>query len=112
MIKGKTNSPLMKQESTPPAQSNSSTGVQVSVLVPVFNTGKCLQRCLDTLSAQDCEGIEFICVDDGSTDQSGSILDRHAASDKRFRVIHQPNGGYGKAMNLGLSAARGHISAS
>ena len=107
MIKGKTNSPLMKQESTPPAQSNSSTGVQVSVLVPVFNTGKCLQRCLDTLSAQDCEGIEFICVDDGSTDQSGSILDRHAASDKRFRVIHQPNGGYGKAMNLGLSAARG-----
>ncbi|MBR5195174.1 MAG: glycosyltransferase [Akkermansia sp.] len=97
----------MKQEATPPAQGNSNTGIQVSVLVPVFNTGKCLQRCLDTLAAQDCVGIEVICINDGSTDQSGNILERQAAVDKRFRVIHQANGGYGKAMNQGLSVAKG-----
>ena len=107
MIRNETDAPLMKQEATPPAQSNSCTGIQVSVLVPVYNAGKCLQRCLDTLAAQDCEGIEFICVNDGSTDKSGIMLDQQAAADKRFRVIHQANGGYGKAMNHGLSAARG-----
>lgn len=107
MLESKTNTPLMKQESTSPAQDNSNTGIQVSVLVPVYNTGKCLQKCLDTLAAQDCVGIEFICVNDGSTDKSGTVLDQQAAKDNRFRVIHQANGGYGKAMNLALSAARG-----
>lgn len=85
------------------------TGVtpKLSVVVPVYNSGDYLRVCLDSLAAQDCEGIEFVCVNDGSTDGSPAELDARAASDSRFRVIHQPNGGYGKAMNAGMAAARG-----
>lgn len=79
----------------------------VSVLVPVYNTGQLLDKCLETLIAQTCPDIEFICINDGSTDGSGDKLDAIAAVDPRFKVIHQSNGGYGKAMNAGLDAARG-----
>ena len=79
----------------------------LSVVVPVYNSGKFLRLCLDSLIAQDCRDIEFICVDDGSTDGSGDVLDDWAAGYDHVKVIHQPNGGYGKAMNLGLSLARG-----
>lgn len=97
----------MKQSTTPPGQNDSSIDIQVSVIVPVYNIEKCLQRCLDTLAAQDCRSIEFICINDGSTDNSGSILNQQSSVDNRFRVIHQTNGGYGKAMNQGLTIARG-----
>lgn len=80
---------------------------KLSVVVPVYNSGGYLRVCLDSLAAQDCEGIEFICVNDGSTDGSPDELDAQSAADSRFRVIHQPNGGYGKAMNAGMAAARG-----
>lgn len=79
----------------------------ISVVVPVYNSGEYLRVCLDSLAAQDMQSIEFVCVNDGSTDASPSVLDSRAAADARFRVIHQPNGGYGKAMNAGLAAARG-----
>ena len=51
--------------------------------------------------------LEAVCLDDGSTDRSGEILDRYAASDSRIRVIHKGNEGYGRTMNLGLSQAQG-----
>ncbi|MBQ2379416.1 MAG: glycosyltransferase [Akkermansia sp.] len=79
----------------------------ISVIVPVYNSGAYLRVCLDSLVAQDAESIEFVCIDDGSTDGSPAELDAQAAADSRFRVIHQENGGYGKAMNVGLAAARG-----
>lgn len=79
----------------------------ISVLIPVYNSGKLLTLCLDSLAAQDLADIEFICVNDGSTDGSGNVLDDRSTADSRFRVIHQPNGGYGKAMNAGIAAATG-----
>ncbi len=79
----------------------------ISVIVPVYNSGAYLRVCLDSLAAQDADAIEFVCVNDGSTDGSPAELDARAAADSRFRVIHQQNGGYGKAMNAGLAAARG-----
>lgn len=79
----------------------------ISVLIPVYNAGHYLKTCLDSLAAQTCPDIEFICVNDGSTDNSGKELDLKANQDSRFRIIHQPNGGYGKAMNAALQAARG-----
>ena len=81
--------------------------ITVSVLVPVYNTGASLRRCLESLAAQTCKGLEFICINDGSTDNSPEELEAWASRDKRFRIIHQPNGGYGKAMNAGLSTVRG-----
>lgn len=81
--------------------------IQLTVMVPVYNAEAYLQRCLDSLAAQNVDGIEFICVNDGSTDSSSGMLETLAARDSRFRIIHQENGGYGKAMNTALDAARG-----
>lgn len=80
---------------------------KISVVVPVYNVEKFIRPCLDSAKNQTLKDIEIICVDDGSTDSSGSILDEYAAEDPRFVVIHKENGGYGKAMNTGLDKARG-----
>lgn len=79
----------------------------VSVLVPVYNVKTYLRECLDSLAAQTLEHIEFVCIDDGSTDGSSEILDEYAGRDARFRVIHKENSGYGMSMNIGLRAACG-----
>ncbi len=81
--------------------------VRISVIVPVYNAAGYLRRCLDSLSAQMKEGIEFVCVNDGSTDTSASILDTQAAHDPRFRIIHKGNEGYGSALNTAMKIARG-----
>ena len=81
--------------------------IRVSVLTPVYNVQRYLRQCLDSLAAQTLEDIEFICIDDGSTDESGCILDEYAVRDARFQVIHKANSGYGASMNAGLRCARG-----
>ncbi|WP_289764637.1 glycosyltransferase [uncultured Duncaniella sp.] len=83
------------------------TPINISVTVPVYNTSRHLKKCLDSLKAQSLNEIEFILVDDGSTDESGKICDEYAAIDSRFRVIHQKNGGSAIARQTGLNAARG-----
>lgn len=80
---------------------------KVSFTVPVYNTSRYLRKCLDSLRDQTLRDIEFIIVDDGSTDNSGAICDEYAAKDSRFRVIHQANGGSGVARQTGLDAAKG-----
>jgi len=79
----------------------------VSVIVPIYNTERYLRQCVDSLLYQTLENIEIILVDDGSTDNCPAMCDAYAEQDKRVRVIHQQNGGYGKACNDGLNAARG-----
>ncbi len=80
---------------------------KVSVVIPVYNVEKYLVPCLESVIHQTLKDIEIICIDDGSTDSSGRILDEYALKDSRIRVIHKENGGYGKAMNLGLDSATG-----
>ena len=80
---------------------------KVSVIVPVYNVEKYLRRCLDSIANQDFCGFECICVDDGSTDGSGKILDEYAQRDDRFVVKHQSNQGVSVARNLGLDCAKG-----
>ena len=80
---------------------------KVSVIVPVYNVEQYLRQALDSLAAQTLEDIEIVCVDDGSTDGSPEILKEYALKDERFRVISRKNGGYGRAMNIGIDAARG-----
>lgn len=81
--------------------------VKVSVIVPVYNAEKYLAQCLDSILAQTLKDIEVVCVDDGSTDASGEILDQYALKDERVKVLHRQNRGYGAAMNVGLDAAAG-----
>lgn len=81
--------------------------VKVSIVVPVYNVEKYLKQCMDSIVNQTLKDIEIICVDDGSTDSSGEILDEYASNDSRVRVIHKENRGYGHSMNMGFAAANG-----
>lgn len=78
-----------------------------SIIVPVYNVAPYLRECLDSVLAQTFADWEVICVDDGSMDGSGAILDEYAKKDKRFTVIHQPNAGVGSARNAALDVANG-----
>jgi len=80
---------------------------KVSVVIPVYNVEKYLKRCLDSVINQTLRDIEIIIVDDGSKDDSGRICDEIMATDKRIKVIHQPNGGTGFARNSGIKSATG-----
>ena len=80
---------------------------KVSIVIPTYNVERYLRECLDSVINQTLKDIEIICVDDGATDNSGKILDEYAAKDNRIKVIHKENGGYGKAMNVGLDNATG-----
>ncbi len=79
----------------------------ISVIIPIYNCEKYLVECLDSVLAQTYTDWECVCVDDGSTDNSGKIVDDYANKDARFRVIHKPNGGEGSARNAGLAVFRG-----
>ncbi len=81
--------------------------MKVSVVIPVFNVAPYLRECLDSALAQTLRDIELVCVDDGSTDGSGRILDEYAARDSRVRAFHQRNVGAGPARNVGMAAATG-----
>lgn len=78
-----------------------------SIIIPVYNVAPYLRECLDSVLKQSFADWEAICVNDGSTDGSGAILDEYAAKDKRFRVFHKENGGVSSARNLALDNARG-----
>ena len=80
----------------------------ISLIVPVFNASRYLRACLDSIREQTHAEWECICVDDGSSDGSGEILDEYANNDRRFRVISlKENGGVSAARNLGLDCACG-----
>ena len=78
-----------------------------SIIIPVYNAEHYLRECLDSVLSQTYTDWEAICVDDGSTDSSGAILDEYAARDPRFRRIHQSNSGVSVARNTALDAVKG-----
>lgn len=80
---------------------------KISIIVPVCNVEKYLSKCLDSIVNQTLKNIEIICVDDGSTDNSGAILDSYSQNDSRIKVIHKKNSGYGNSMNVGMDCAEG-----
>ena len=79
----------------------------VSIIVPVYNTSKYLRRCLDSLLNQTLKNIEIICVNDGSTDDSLSILIEYSQKDPRVFIVSQVNLGRGAAYSAGLKVAKG-----
>ena len=79
----------------------------VSVIVPVYNVERFLDRCVHSLTNQTYQHLEIILVDDGSPDGSPELCDEWAKRDERVRVIHKPNGGLSDARNAGLDAMHG-----
>jgi len=76
--------------------------IKISVIIPVYNVEKFLRHCLDTVLSQTLAEFEAICVNDGSPDNCGKILDEYAQKDTRIKVIHQANQGAGEARNVGI----------
>ena len=79
----------------------------ISVIVPVYNVEKYLEKCLNSLVNQTYQNIEIIVVDDGSTDNSGRIADDFALKYDIIKVIHTKNGGLSAARNVGIENAGG-----
>lgn len=79
----------------------------ISIIVPIFNAEKLLNRCIDSIVAQTNPNWELLLIDDGSHDGSGVICDEYAQKDARIKVFHKPNGGVSSARNVGLDNARG-----
>ena len=82
---------------------------KISVIIPVYNQERYIPQCLDSTLSQTLGDIEVVCVDDGSTDGSGAVLDAYAAKDSRVRVVHRENRGVGPTRNEGLAMARGEF---
>ena len=72
----------------------------ISIIIPFYNSARYISRCLNSLLCQDLSNMEILCVDDGSTDNSGKIIDNYAKKDNRIKVIHQENQGGGAARNI------------
>ena len=79
----------------------------ISVIVPIYNVEKYLERSIGALINQTYSNLEIILVDDGSKDRSGVMCDEFAARDSRIKVIHKENGGSSSARNMGIEAATG-----
>lgn len=80
---------------------------KVSIVVPIYGVEKYLHQCVDSILAQTLKDIEIILVDDGSKDKCPEIVDEYAKKDPRVVAVHQPNGGYGRAVNHGIELATG-----
>lgn len=88
--------------------------MKLSVIIPAYNAEKTISRCLDSLFASiektsysGKDHVEIICIDDGSRDDTWSILERYARAHDTIRIFHKENGGVGSARNLGLSRVTG-----
>ncbi len=79
----------------------------ISVIVPVYNVEKYLDRCLKSIAEQTYKNLEIILVNDGSPDNSGKICDEWAKKDPRIKVFHKDNGGAGDTRNYGVEKATG-----
>ena len=79
----------------------------LSIIIPIYNASSYLHTCVDSILSQSFSDFELILVDDGSSDNSGSICDEYVQKDVRVRVFHKDNGGVSSARNLGLEEAKG-----
>lgn len=83
--------------------------MKVSLIIPVYNVEKYIERCIRSIINQSYRDVEIILVDDGSDDESSSICDKYASLDLRINVIHKQNGGLSSARNVGLKHASGDV---
>ncbi len=82
--------------------------IEISVIIPVFNSANSLPALITNLRSQESKNIEFLLIDDGSTDSSTNIIDNAVKSDARFRLVKCSHFGTGRARNFGIKLARGN----
>lgn len=80
---------------------------KISIIIPVYQAKRYLEKCIKGVCNQTYDNIEILLIDDGSTDDSGTICDVEALKDSRIRVVHQANSGVSAARNKGLDIAAG-----
>lgn len=80
---------------------------KVSIIVPVYNVEKYVEKCLNSLISQSYKNIEIILIDDGSKDNSGKICDEYKRKDSRIKVVHKENAGVSEARNSGIQKVTG-----
>lgn len=81
--------------------------MKLSIIVPVYNVEKYIERCINSILAQTIDSFEIILIDDGSTDGSGEICDKYAQNNHNIIVIHKENAGISTARNVGIEIAKG-----
>lgn len=104
-----------KGESSLKIECNSMKGIEnmenmeplISVIVPIYNVEKYLNKCVDSIISQTYKNLEIILVDDGSPDNCPKMCDEYVQKDNRIKVIHKKNGGLSDARNAGIDAANG-----
>ena len=79
----------------------------ISVIIPIYNTGKLLNRMLQSIQEQSYKDLEIILINDGSTDESGQECQKAAVNDERIRYFYQENAGASSARNYGMRIAEG-----
>jgi len=80
---------------------------KISIIVPVYNAEKYVNKCLNSIRCQTLKNLEIIVINDGSTDNSGEICDKIAIEDSRVKILHKENGGLSSARNAGIELATG-----
>lgn len=81
----------------------------ISVIVPVYNVEKYLERCVKSIAAQTYKDLEILLIDDGSTDKSGKMCDDFQQTDSRIKAFHKQNGGLSDARNYGIEHSAGEF---
>lgn len=84
-----------------------SNNLLFSIIVPIYNVDKWLEKCLNSIIIQKCDCFEAILVDDGSTDRSSDICDLYSTKYKNIKTVHKKNGGLVSARNCGIKQATG-----
>lgn len=79
----------------------------VSIIVPAYNAEKYISRCIESILSQSYENIELIIINDGSSDDTGKIIEKYSSVDDRIRIFNVPNGGVSCARNIGILQAQG-----
>ena len=90
-----------------PLSNNSFKNPLISVLVPCYNVEHFVEQCITSICQQTYTNLEILCINDGSTDSTLSILESLADRDNRIRIISKQNSGYGHSMNVGLKETKG-----
>lgn len=83
---------------------------KISVILPVYNAEKTIRRCVESVLAQSMPDFELLIIDDGSIDETPTIIDTYAKQDQRVRVFHKENSGVASARQLGIENAKGYYS--